>query len=165
MLLYILSDAEERKDLARSAEAASARMILLPRATKPDYAITLGRTDGLSRRWNSRPAFSHPPTARGIGLASISGEVKLILTEPKPCRGLNPVTSRMAIQELFVNVLCDVWLRLTLALLQQVRSALRTTFFPRTWTRPLSSRQPIQVIHGETTLGHNRVLKVFNVGL
>jgi hypothetical protein len=64
-------------------------MILLPRATKPDYAITLGRTGVLSRRWNSRPGFSHPPTARGVGLASISWEVESILTEPEPCRSLN----------------------------------------------------------------------------
>jgi hypothetical protein len=61
-LLDLLSDAE-RKDLARSAEAAavydwckclrrpSARMpvILLPRATKLDYAMTLGRKGGQTR--------------------------------------------------------------------------------------------------------------------
>lgn len=59
-LLGLLLDAEERMDLARSAdsEAAkaaveclqrlSARMILLPRATKLGYAMTLGRTGGLS---------------------------------------------------------------------------------------------------------------------
>jgi hypothetical protein len=56
-LLDLLSDAE-RKELARSVEPGgrprrwkvlqrpSARMILLPRATKLDYAMTLGRTGG-----------------------------------------------------------------------------------------------------------------------
>jgi len=56
-LLDLLSDAEERMDLARSAEAAavevvqrqSARMVLLPRATLLGYAMTLGKTGSLSR--------------------------------------------------------------------------------------------------------------------
>ena len=91
MPLYLLSDAEERKDLARSAEAEAAHQREWSCFPAPDYAITLGRTGVLSRRWNSRPAFSHPLTARGIGLASISGEVESIVTEPEPelCRSLN----------------------------------------------------------------------------
>jgi hypothetical protein len=80
-LLDLLLDAE-RKDLARSAEAAavydwckclqrpSARMIPLPRATKLDYAMTLGRTGGQSR--SDRIHAQHSRTDQPPLIASAS---------------------------------------------------------------------------------------------
>jgi hypothetical protein len=53
------------------------------------------------------PASSHLPTARGIDLVKISGEVDSIFKEL--CRGLNAHDFSHATQERFVNVLCDVW--------------------------------------------------------
>jgi hypothetical protein len=53
---------------------------------------------------------SHLPTARGIGLARISGDVESIFKGL--CRGLNSLNARdfsHASQERFVNVLCGVW--------------------------------------------------------
>jgi hypothetical protein len=72
VILDLLSDAEERKDPARSAEAATSVDVLtvyqqreLPRATKLDYAMTrkMERTVGAVYRDDDeihiRPAFFH----------------------------------------------------------------------------------------------------------
>ncbi|KAF8488664.1 hypothetical protein F5888DRAFT_1283011 [Russula emetica] len=56
---------------------------------------------------NSRPAFSHLPTARGIGLVRILGKVESIFKEL--CCGLNARDFLHATQERFVNMLCYVW--------------------------------------------------------
>jgi hypothetical protein len=70
---------------------------------------------------------SHLPTARGIGLARISGDVESIFKEL--CRGLNARDSTHATQERLVNVLCDVWqAHFGSTVLQQVRSIPRITF-------------------------------------
>jgi hypothetical protein len=73
------------------------------------------------------PASSHLPTARGIGLARISGEVESTLKEL--CRGMNARDSSHASQECLVNVLCDVWqAHFGSTVLQQVRS-IPTNYF------------------------------------
>jgi hypothetical protein len=105
-------------------------MILLPRhqaglrddirKDRRSIAVTeLTRTHG--------PASLHLPTARGIDLVRISGEVESIFKEL--CRGLNARDSTHATQERLVNVLCDVWqAHFGSTVLQQVRSIPRITF-------------------------------------
>ena len=93
--------------------------------------------------------FSHLPTgARGIRLAGKSGEVELIFNEFY--YGLNAREFSHVAQERFVNALCEHG-SLILALLRQIRSALRITSFSRL-TGQLSSRKMIRVIHQDITL-------------
>jgi hypothetical protein len=114
-------------------------MILLLRATKLGYGMTLGRTGGLSQRRKLRPASSHLQTARGIGVARISGEVESIFKEL--CRGLNARDFLHVTQERFDTVLSDVWkAHFSSSPTGTLRPA--NHFFLRTLTRPLLAPYP-----------------------
>jgi hypothetical protein len=137
----------------------SARMILLPRATKLGYAMTLGRTGGLSRRRKLRPASStYKPLVALVSPGSQGKSNRSLRSFVVAARDFS-----LGTQERFVNVLCDVW---QAHFSSTPTGTLRPTnyFFPRTLTRPLSWKTT-RVIHGKTTLGHNCVLKVFSVSL
>jgi hypothetical protein len=76
-----------------------------------------------------RPVSSHLLASRGIGLARILGEVESIFKEHY--RGLNHDARDFRMLARNASSMCYVtYGRLISALLQQVRSALRITFFP-----------------------------------
>ena len=94
LLLDLLSDAEERKDLARSAEAAAVE-VFAETISENDPASSryrVGLCDDIRKdgRFITVTEFtssilgdsSHLPTARGIGLTRTSGEVESIVKGP-----------------------------------------------------------------------------------